>query len=60
VATGQSGAQGIPLDHIARQLSEGHLEEVVTTGLPPYQFEEFSDNRFRTELGPDVSLRMKY
>ena len=37
-----------------------NLEEVVTTGLPPYQFEEFSDNRFRTELGPDVSLRMKY
>ena len=38
----------------------GNLEEVITTGLPPYQYEEFSDNRFRTEMGPDVALRMKY
>jgi len=37
-----------------------NLEEVITTGLPPYQYEEFSDNRFRTEMGPDVALRMKY
>jgi len=36
------------------------LEEIITTGLPPYQYEEFSDNRFRTELGPDTALRMKY
>lgn len=37
-----------------------NLEEVITTGLPPYQYEDFSDNRFRTELGPEVALRMKY
>jgi len=36
------------------------LEEVITTGLPPYQFEPFSDNLFRTEFGPEVALRMKY
>jgi len=37
-----------------------NLEEVITTGLPPYQYEEFSDNLFRTQLGPDIALRMKY
>ena len=37
-----------------------NLEEVITTGLPPYQFEPFSDNLFRTEFGPEVALRMKY
>jgi hypothetical protein len=36
------------------------LEEVITTGLPPYQYEPFSDNLFRTEFGPEVALRMKY
>jgi hypothetical protein len=37
-----------------------NLEEVITTGLPPYHYEEFSDNRFRTQLGTDTALRMKY
>ena len=46
VAIKQAAAKGIPLE--------------ITTGLPPYQYEEFSDNRFRTELGPEVALRMKY
>ncbi|HLJ17178.1 MAG TPA: M91 family zinc metallopeptidase [Bryobacteraceae bacterium] len=37
-----------------------NLEEIITTGLPPYQFEEFSDNKFRTELGKEINLRMNY
>ncbi|MGH9667181.1 MAG: hypothetical protein ACRD9L_22385 [Bryobacteraceae bacterium] len=42
------------------RIGNENLEEVITTGLPPYQFEEFSDNRFRTQFGKDVNLRMKY
>jgi hypothetical protein len=42
------------------RIGNENLEEVITTGLPPYQFEEFSDNMFRTQFGKDVDLRMKY
>jgi hypothetical protein len=36
------------------------LEEVITTGLPPYNFEPFSDNKFRALWHTPVLLRMKY
>jgi hypothetical protein len=36
------------------------LEEVITTGLPPYNFEEFSDNKFRAHFSSTSLLRMKY
>lgn len=42
------------------RIGKENLEEVITTGLPPYQFEEYSDNKFRTQFGKDVNLRMKY
>lgn len=42
------------------RIGNENLEEVITTGLPPYQFEEFSDNKFRTEFSEDTLLRMKY
>lgn len=46
----------------AMQVRKGaeNLEEVITTGLPPFNFEEFSDNKFRAEFGPEVNLRTKY
>lgn len=36
------------------------LEEIITTGFPPYNFEEFSDNKLRTQWPSHLSLRMKY
>lgn len=42
------------------RIGKENLEEVITTGLPPYNSEEYSDNKFRTEFGPAVNLRMKY
>lgn len=40
----------------------GHemLEEIITTGFPPYNFEEFSDNKFRTQWPSKLELREKY
>ncbi len=36
------------------------LEEVITTGFPPYNFEEFSDNKLRTQWPAHLQLRKKY
>lgn len=37
------------------------LEEVITTGMPPYQFETFSDNKFRALwTQEEIALRMRY
>jgi len=36
------------------------LEEIITTGFPPYNFEEFSDNKLRTQWPTNLGLREKY
>lgn len=36
------------------------LEEVITTGFVPYNFEEFSDNKLRTQWPVHLQLREKY
>ena len=36
------------------------LEEVVTTGLPPYQFEDISDNKMRTQWPSRIAHRHNY
>lgn len=36
------------------------LEEIITTGFPPYNFEEFSDNKLRTQWPSRLELREKY
>jgi hypothetical protein len=35
-------------------------EEIITTGLPPYQFEEYSDNKLRALWSTPQLLRMQY
>ena len=35
-------------------------EEVITTGLPPYNFEKYSDNKLRALWSTPQPLRMKY
>jgi len=37
------------------------IEEVITTGLPPYNFEKYSENLFRTQWnGDELELRTAY
>jgi hypothetical protein len=37
------------------------LEEVITTGFPPYQYERFSENIFRTQYkGEEHKIRTRY
>ncbi|MEQ1830439.1 MAG: M91 family zinc metallopeptidase [Pirellula sp.] len=36
------------------------LEEIITTGFPPYNFEEFSDNKLRSQWPDFLELRQKY
>jgi hypothetical protein len=35
-------------------------DEVMTCGFPPYQFEKYSENLFRIELGGNLPLRVNY
>lgn len=42
------------------KIGNENLEEVITTGLPPYNFEDISDNKLRTEFGNDIQLRTRY
>jgi len=42
------------------KIGNENLEEVITTGLPPYNFEEISDNKLRTEFGDEIKLRTNY
>jgi len=41
---------------------QADLEEVITTGLPPYNFEKFSENIFRSQFpdDPDLPMRTSY
>lgn len=48
---GQYNASGAPMER---------LEEVITTGVPPYTFEPFSDNKLRALWDVKVELRKKY
>lgn len=48
---GRYNSSGKPLER---------LEEVITTGLPPYNFEPFSDNKLRALWDVRVELRKKY
>ena len=36
------------------------LEEIITTGFPPYNYEEFSDNKLRAQWPTNLDLRQKY
>jgi hypothetical protein len=38
----------------------GHLEELITAGMPPYNFEELSDNKMRTQWPSRLHLREDY
>ena len=47
---------------MALVLTEGidqNLEELITTGIPPYHFEEISDNKMRTQW-PDKRLEIRF
>lgn len=37
-----------------------NIEELITTGMPPYNFEELSDNKMRTQWPSNLSLRHDY
>lgn len=37
-----------------------NIEELITTGMPPYNFEELSDNKMRTQWPTELSLRKNY
>ena len=37
-----------------------NLEEIITTGFPPYNFEEFSDNKLRSQWPAHLHLRENY
>lgn len=37
-----------------------NLEELITTGLPPYNFEALSDNKMRTQWPSNLALRLHY
>ena len=36
------------------------LEEVITTGMAPYQYEEISDNKMRAQWPTEIGLRKDY
>jgi hypothetical protein len=38
----------------------GRLEELITTGMPPDNFEESSDNKMRTQWPSRLHLREDY
>ncbi len=37
-----------------------NIEELITTGMPPYNFEELSDNKMRSQWPQYLNLRMNY
>jgi len=37
-----------------------NIEELITTGMPPYNFEELSDNKMRSQWPQHLNLRMNY
>ena len=37
-----------------------NIEELITTGMPPYNFEELSDNKMRTQWPSHLHLRQDY
>ena len=37
-----------------------NIEELITTGIPPYNFEELSDNKMRTQWPAELHLRHNY
>lgn len=53
------GSQGTSLQWVV-DAGGACLEEVVTTGLPPYNFEELSDNKMRTQWSSKLPLRTQY
>jgi hypothetical protein len=51
-------SQGINLALVVQNNQK--LEEVVTTGMPPYNFEGISDNKMRTQWPTNLELRENY
>jgi hypothetical protein len=37
-----------------------NIEELITTGIPPYNYEDFSDNKMRTQWPRQLELRKNY
>jgi hypothetical protein len=52
-------SQGLLMSLVRNPQGE-NLEELITTGLPPYHFEEISDNLLRTQWPQDMSIRTRY
>jgi hypothetical protein len=52
-------SQGVLMSLVANPQGE-NLEELITTGLPPYHFEEISDNLLRTQWTQDMAIRTRY
>ncbi len=52
---------GRALAYLNEQQGGPDIEEVITTGLPPYNFEKYSENLFRTQWAADeLELRTAY
>ena len=51
-------AQGVDLWWVVK--NNHHLEEVITTGMAPYQYEALSDNKMRTQWPTDIAVRKNY
>jgi Effector protein len=45
---------------VGSQDDSNDIEEVITTGLPPYNYETFSENIFRTQWPDEMPLRTSY
>ena len=42
------------------QKNNENIEELITTGVPPYNFEDLSDNKMRTQWPKNLELRKNY
>lgn len=42
------------------EYGDQYIEEVICTGLPPYNFEKYSENLFRSQWPDEMELRVAY
>jgi hypothetical protein len=45
---------------VGSQATHNDIEEVITTGLPPYQYEKYSENIFRSQWPDEMGMRTSY
>jgi hypothetical protein len=48
------------IDSIPDGRNNENIEELITTGMPPYDFEELSDNKMRTQWPSHLHFRQDY